>query len=821
MRITFSLLLVLAALQACSEDTRVIDLENCGNSIINPGEECDGSVPENATCTSAGYSGGELSCTSTCKLDYSACEGFVAACGDGIRSGAEECDLSDFGDLSCGSFTYYGGQLHCNADCTVSLTECISAGKCGDGTIQDAENCDGANLNSQSCKTLGYYGGTLACSPTCGWDLSGCEGSCGDGIKQGTEQCDGADTGGQSCFSLNYYGGNLGCNSDCTLALASCQSYGTCGDNAVNASFGEQCDGANLGGQACTSLGYYGGTLACNSSCGWDLSGCEGSCGDGVKQAAEQCDGADSGGQSCISLGYYGGTLGCNPDCTLALASCQSYGTCGDNAINVSFGEQCDGSNLGGANCTTAGFNQGTLSCDTGCSFDISQCYHVPECGDGLKEGTEQCDGADTAGALCQDVGIANGTVSCRSDCTLNYSACVTYHQWGTSAEDRAMDIGRDPAGNFVIIGSSYGNFLGNTNSGSSDCFVMKVAPSGTVLWAYLYGTTGTESPWGLKVLDDGNILVGGMSTGNFPDHVNQGLNDAFLMKLDTSGNLIWRRYFATSGADGLSYITTDTAGNIYASGTTTGAFPSFSNSGGTDLFFVKVDPDGVLLDTFQWGAAGTDGVPIVIPTAGGDLLVSGVYSGSLYGDSPIGGMDLGLTLFDASHNTLWSTLYGTSQDDFAYKIVPLSDGTLGFAGKTYGSFYGNSNRGDVDLLVYKMDSTGNLVWSDQLGSGGPDALLGLATGPDDHLYSCGSVSGSILGTPYRGSYDIILVSHTDDGVLRFVRSYGTSGWDRADKLFVDENNNIWITGFTSGALPGNSYYGNMDVMLIQTYGGD
>ncbi|MGB9609037.1 MAG: dockerin type I repeat-containing protein, partial [Minisyncoccia bacterium] len=45
-----------------------------------------------------------------------------------------------------------------------------------------------------------------------------------------------------------------------------------CGDNILE--FGEQCDGSDLGGQTCLSLGYGGGTLVCNSSCIFDTSGC-------------------------------------------------------------------------------------------------------------------------------------------------------------------------------------------------------------------------------------------------------------------------------------------------------------------------------------------------------------------------------------------------------------------------------------------------------------------------------------------------------------------------------------------------------------------
>lgn len=52
--------------------------------------------------------------------------------------------------------------------------------------------------------------------------------------------------------------------------------FPTCGDGSVNA-VGEQCDGADLGGATCTSLGFPGGTLACTPACGFDTTGCDAS----------------------------------------------------------------------------------------------------------------------------------------------------------------------------------------------------------------------------------------------------------------------------------------------------------------------------------------------------------------------------------------------------------------------------------------------------------------------------------------------------------------------------------------------------------------
>lgn len=62
---------------------------------------------------------------------------------------------------------------------------------------------------------------------------------------------------------------------DDVVAVARGGAFPACGDGTVNLA-GELCDGADLGGTSCTTLGFQGGTLTCDSSCGFDTSGCVG-----------------------------------------------------------------------------------------------------------------------------------------------------------------------------------------------------------------------------------------------------------------------------------------------------------------------------------------------------------------------------------------------------------------------------------------------------------------------------------------------------------------------------------------------------------------
>jgi thiol-disulfide isomerase/thioredoxin len=68
-------------------------------------------------------------------------------------------------------------------------------------------------------------------------------------------------------------------------------------------------------------------------------------------------------------------------------------GVCGDDEVNS--GEQCDGSDLGGASCATAGFDQGTLGCLPDCTFDVNACVLLDADADGLDITAEATYGTD------------------------------------------------------------------------------------------------------------------------------------------------------------------------------------------------------------------------------------------------------------------------------------------------------------------------------------------------------------------------------------------------------------------------------------------
>lgn len=333
----------------------------------------------------------------------------VASCGDGFLDPGETCDSGTLPVSSCQELGYYvqNGDLTCNDDCTLNQSACSLS--CGDGQIQTefGERCEDQNLSGETCSTLGLGGGTLSCSADCRFDISGCEvqAVCGDGtISSPFEHCDGANLNGQTCLTLGFHGGTLGCDLfDCVFDTSSCATFGRCGDGVIQSTYGEECEGTELQGESCEHLGYYGGLLRCGEDCRLDVTPCAevGRCGDGIIQDGQQetCDGTNLGTTTCDTLGYYEGDLACGQDCLFVTDNC--VGRCGDGIIQSEHLETCDGADLGSATCLGFGHFGGEPTCSPQCLVQQDTCADVVDISGGyqhtcaaLSDGTARCWGA-------------------------------------------------------------------------------------------------------------------------------------------------------------------------------------------------------------------------------------------------------------------------------------------------------------------------------------------------------------------------------------------------------------------------------------------
>ncbi len=175
------------------------------------------------------------------------------------------------------------------------------------------------------------------------------------------------------------------------------------------------------------------------AACSPDGGGSSGVCGNGVVEHGEECDGTDLAGATCGSLGFTGGVLTCSEQCQLNTSMCMSDGSGTNSSTNsgnsstgavcgngvVEQGEECDGTVFGGATCESLGFaGGGHLDCTAQCTVDTSGCFGTT-CGNGHLDSGEECDGTSLGGESCESLGYIGGILRCRDSCTFDESSCT------------------------------------------------------------------------------------------------------------------------------------------------------------------------------------------------------------------------------------------------------------------------------------------------------------------------------------------------------------------------------------------------------------
>ncbi len=233
------------------------DGARCGNGKLEKGEECD----DGNTFSGDG-------CSSSCRLE-SFCGNGVCEYGE-VHTCPQDCPVCGNGRCDPGE-TVASCTIDCyctNGTCDPGENtsncpqDCPFVPVCGNGVCEAGESIHSCMVDCYCTNgTCDEGESELTCPQDCSSN------PCGNGVCEAFES---TSTCSQDC----YYG-NGTCDqgenqSNCAL---DCGSSVTCGNGQLDS--GEACDGPLFAGNAnCISLGYAGGTLACNANCTLNTSGC-------------------------------------------------------------------------------------------------------------------------------------------------------------------------------------------------------------------------------------------------------------------------------------------------------------------------------------------------------------------------------------------------------------------------------------------------------------------------------------------------------------------------------------------------------------------
>jgi hypothetical protein len=363
----------------------------------------------------------------------------------------------------------------------------------------------------------------------------------------------------------------------------------------------------------------------------------------------------------------------------------------------------------GGSEASTTGGGGGATSCAPGMKID---CYSGPDGTKGI--------------GICQA-----GKQTCRMDGS-GYDACVG--EVKPKAESCAAKE--------------------DENCDGHDC----------VQWAELFGDGADQKATALAVDASGNIFVVGTFAGeialNGVKIGSKGSTDAFVLKLDPSGKLLWGKQFGDVGTQEGQAVTVDSTGSVVVAGFSATAFsladPQMTTTP-AGLFVVKLDSQGTVVWSNGFGALGCgpakdSAIAAMATTSGNNVVIAGRYCGSIdFGD--------GMT---------------TSQMASLDGFVAILAGGTGSAKKANGS------------------------WSWVFGDGSEQRAVGVATsGAFDEITVTGDLVGSMdFGTAAstatsHGGYDVFYAKFLSTGEPESVHAFGDSDDQHATALATDTTGNL------------------------------
>ena len=389
----------------------------------------------------------------------------------------------------------------------------------------------------------------------------------------------------------------------------------------------------------------------------------------------------------------------------------------------------------------------------------------------------------------------------------------------GDSYSQTARDVVQTSDGGYLIGG--YAEYAGDGDVGEGDelnfgdYWLVKLGSDGNIAWEKSYGGSSPDILVNISESIDGGYFLGGNSRSNNGDvgghHGSPTRDDFWIVKIDEEGEIIWEKNLGGNYNDGLADgYATDDGGYIavgYTQSNSGDVEGNHNAEGGADGdgWIVKLSAQGSLEWQKCWGGLGGTNFDAIEPTSDGGYILTG-RTNALGGDVPNehkGGSDLIVVKINESGNTEWSNLYGGSgSTDRGYSIKSVTDGGYIIAGATNSSDGDISNYkgGSFDVWVLKIDISGNLEWEKTYGGDGGELAY------DIHLTEdCGYVIGGIYtngafeGQSNRGvgTQDLFLLGIDSEGEIRWVQTMGGSSNDILYKFIITSDSGYITAGDT------------------------
>lgn len=311
------------------------------------------------------------------------------------------------------------------------------------------------------------------------------------------------------------------------------------------------------------------------------------------------------------------------------------------------------------------------------------------------------------------------------------------------------------------------------------------------------------------KRTSDNGYLIAGYSY--FPSY---GSGDFYALRLDANLEKVWESAYGGDYSDEVRVAQQTTDGGFILAGQSyspASGNKSSTNYGGTDIWVVRTDSLGNKLWDNSYGGTNYEGVWDLKPTADGGFILGGFSYSDASGnksDSNYGDADYWVVRIDANGNKIWDRSFGGTGQDFMFSVRETVDGGFIVGGSSDSPPDGTKttlNFGGLDYWIIRLDASGNELWQRSYGGSGTDQLTQVEETTDGGFILLGSSDSPQSGnktTPNFGFLDLWIVRTDSNGDVVWQQSFGTGNSAIPQRLLVVPTGG-WLVGAT--AYPGVS----------------
>jgi len=335
--------------------------------------------------------------------------------------------------------------------------------------------------------------------------------------------------------------------------------------------------------------------------------------------------------------------------------------------------------------------------------------------------------------------------------------------------------------------------------------------------WQNCFGGPGDEKAYGLVSTGDGYMLLATAFAEN------QGKN-LQLLRTDTEGNLIWEKHLGGTGTEEAVDVNIAGGGNYFVSSFSTSSDGDITYDpypGTNNYWVVKVNGTGDIIWDRICGGNCLDLGNNATNTSDGGVVAYG-YSCSKDGDvtKNYGNVDAWMIKLDSAGNKAWDFSIGHNNADFSNAVYETSDRGILASAQSYNATGGNIEceyfNWDVDIVLFKLDSTSGQEWQQCYGGSRGENVYDIIETSDGYILAGGAQSGDgdLTGSGYHLGYDgshqtwdIWLLKIDFTGNIVWSRCYGGTHNENACRIFETPDGGFIVFGDTysfDGDVTGN-----------------